>query len=85
MALGHCMTTLKIAVSVWLQQHPIRYHVKVKAEANPFLSEYDQYFCNRTKQKASLAKESKQITMFMTSKNSNNSRVTLRRASLKSA
>ena len=64
---------------------PIRYHVKVKAEANPFLPEYDQYFCNRTKQRANLAKECKQITMFISNKNSNNSRVTLRRESLKSA
>jgi len=28
---------------------PIRYHVKVKAEANPFLPEFDQYFVNRKK------------------------------------
>ena len=64
---------------------PIRYHVKVKAEANPFLPEYDQYFCNRTKWRANLAKDCKQITKFMSNKNSNNSRVILHRDSLKSA
>ncbi len=64
---------------------PIRYHVKVKAEANPFLPEFDQYFCNRTKRRQDLAKECKQITMFMSNKKSNHSRVTLHRVSLKSA
>jgi RNA-directed DNA polymerase len=64
---------------------PIRYHVKVKAEANPFLPEFDQYFCNRIKRRQDLAKECKQITMFMSIKNSKNSRVSLRRDSLKSA
>ena len=64
---------------------PIRYHVKVKAEANPFLLEFDNYFCNRTKRRADLAKECKQITTFMSNKKSNISRVTLRRVSLKSA
>ena len=64
---------------------PIRYHVKVKAKANPFLPEYDEYFCNRTKWRAKLAKECKQITTFMSNKNSNNSRVARHRDSLKSA
>jgi RNA-directed DNA polymerase len=64
---------------------PIRYHVKVKAEANPFLPEYDKYFSDRTKWREGLAKECKQITTFMSSKNSKNSRVTLHRDSLKSA
>ena len=63
---------------------PIRYHVKVKAEANPFLPEYDNYFSDRTKRRADLAKECKQITTFMSSKNSKISRVTLHRDSLKS-
>jgi RNA-directed DNA polymerase len=49
---------------------PIRYHVKVKAEANPFLPEFEQYFCNRIKRRQDLAKECKQITMFMSNKNS---------------
>jgi len=35
--------------SSWIGYVHIRYHVKVKAEANPFLPEYDKYFCNRTK------------------------------------
>lgn len=64
---------------------PIRYHVKVKAKANPFLIEYDKYFHQRTKWREDLAKECKQITTFMSSKNSNNSRVTPRRVGLKSA
>jgi len=38
---------------------PIRYHVKVKAEANPFLPEFDQYFVNRKKRREDLAKECK--------------------------
>jgi len=64
---------------------PVRYHVKVKAEANPFLPEFDQYFFNRTKRRAELAKECKQITTFIPCKDRKNSRVTLRRVSLKSA
>jgi RNA-directed DNA polymerase len=58
---------------------PIKYHVKVKANANPFLPEYDRYFYQRTKWREDLAKECKQITTFMSNKNSNNSRVSLRR------
>ncbi len=64
---------------------PIRYHVKVKADANPFLSEYVKYFYQRTQWRKDLAKECKQITTFMSSKNSNNSRVTPHRVGLKSA
>jgi hypothetical protein len=47
---------------------PIRYHVKVKAEANPFLTVCDQYFYNRTIWRANLAKECEQITKFMSNK-----------------
>ena len=43
--------------------------VKVKAKANPFLPEYDRYFYQRTKWREDLAKECKQITTFMSSKN----------------
>jgi len=64
---------------------PIQYHVKVKAKANPFLKEYDKYFYQRTKWREDLAKECQQITTFMSSKVSNNSRVALRRASRISA
>ena len=64
---------------------PIRYHVKVKAEANPFLPEYDQYFINRKKWREDLAKECKQITTFISQKSCNNSRVNPHRISLKSA
>lgn len=64
---------------------PIQYHVKVKANANLFLKEYDNYFFQRTRWREDLAKECKQITTFMSGKNSNDSRVALRRDSLKSA
>jgi RNA-directed DNA polymerase len=64
---------------------PIRYHVKVLSKANPFLPEYDRYFYKRTKWREGLAKECRQITTFISNKNSNNSRVALRRDSLKSA
>ena len=47
---------------------PIKYHVKVKANANPFLPEYDRYFYGRTKWREDLAKECKQITTFMSNK-----------------
>jgi len=43
---------------------PIKYHVKVKAKANPFLKEYDKYFFQRTKWREDIAKECKQITTF---------------------
>jgi len=56
--------------------------VKVKANANPFLPEYDRYFYQRTKWREDLAKECKQITTFISNKDSNNSRVALRRDSL---
>ena len=61
---------------------PIQYHVKVKARANPFLAEYDNYFFQRTRRREDLAKECKQITTFISNKNSSNSRVALRRDSL---
>ena len=66
---------------------PIRYHVKIKADANPFLPEYDEYFSNRTKRRETLAKECRQITTFIVNdkKDGNNSRVSLRRDGLKSA
>jgi RNA-directed DNA polymerase len=57
----------------------------VKANANPFLPEFDKYFYHRTKRRDDLAKECKQITTFMSNKNSDNSRVTPHRVSLKSA
>jgi len=66
---------------------PIRYHVKIKGDANPFLPEYDKYFSNRTKRREALAKECRQITTFIVNDNkgSNNSRVFPHRAGLKSA
>ena len=44
---------------------PIRYHVKVKADANPYLPEYDKYFRNRKEKREKLAKECRQITTFI--------------------
>jgi RNA-directed DNA polymerase len=60
-------------------------HEKVKANANPFLKEYDKYFFQRTMWREDLAKECRQITTFISSNNRQNSRVSLRRDSLKSA
>jgi len=64
---------------------PIKYHVKVKAKANPFLKEYDKYFYQRTKWREDLAKDGKQITTFISNIDSNNSRVSPHRAGLESA
>jgi len=44
---------------------PIRYHVKIKSNANPYLSEFDKYFFQRTKWREDLAKECEQITTLM--------------------
>jgi RNA-directed DNA polymerase len=49
---------------------PIRYHVKVKAAANPFLGEYDKYYTQRTNWRDDLAKDCKQITTVMLNMNS---------------
>lgn len=43
---------------------PIRYHVKVKSNANPFLPEFDGYFSLRQRWRMGIAKECKQITTF---------------------
>jgi RNA-directed DNA polymerase len=43
---------------------PIRYHVKVKANANPFLEEWDPYFFKRRKWREDLAKQCRQNTKF---------------------
>ena len=64
---------------------PIRYHVRIKGDDNPFLQEYDRYFFNRTKWRENSAKKRKQITTFMSNNDSNDSRSFLRRKSLKSA
>jgi len=66
---------------------PIRYHVKIKGEANPFLPEFDKYFVYRTKRREQLAKECRQITTFIDNNNrsSDNSRVFPHRNGLKSA
>ena len=34
---------------------PIRYHIKMKAEASPFMPKYDQYLCDKKKRRAYLA------------------------------
>ena len=63
----------------------IRYHVKIKRNANPFLPEFDKYFFQRKKWREDLARECKQITTFVKNETKINSRVSLRRESLKSA
>jgi len=42
----------------------IENHVKIKEDANPYLSEYDNYFSDRTKRRETLAKECRQVTTF---------------------
>lgn len=64
---------------------PIRYHVKIKSDANPYLPEYDKYFFKRLKDKEELAKERRQITTFIDKETDIHSRVPLRCGSLKSA
>ena len=64
---------------------PIRYHVKVKSKANPYLPEFDKYFFQRLKWREDLAKECKQITTFDVKETIVNNRVPLRRESLISA
>ena len=64
---------------------PIRYHVKIISNANPFLPEFDKYFFQRQKWREDLAKECKQITTFIETETNINSRVSLRRECLKSA
>jgi RNA-directed DNA polymerase len=64
---------------------PIRYHVKVKASANPYLPEFDKYFEARSILRSETAKECRQITTFISGNRSSNSRVALSRCSLISA
>ncbi len=63
---------------------PIRYHVKIAGDANPYLTEFDQYFVYRQKYRDSLAKECKQKTTFVHREN-NYSRVASTKDRLKSA
>ncbi len=44
--------------------YPIRYHVKIRSLANPYLPEYDKYFSQHRACREILAKECKQITTF---------------------
>jgi RNA-directed DNA polymerase len=64
---------------------PIRYHVKIKSKANPYLPEFDRYFFQRQKWREDLAKECRQITTFDVKETNINSRGSLRRECLKSA
>jgi RNA-directed DNA polymerase len=64
---------------------PIRYHVKIKSGANPYLTEFDKYFNQRRNCRENLAKVGKQITTFDDKETNYNSRVTRHRVSLKSA
>jgi RNA-directed DNA polymerase len=64
---------------------PIRYHVKIRSLANPYLPEYDKYFFQRRACREILAKECKQITTFSGKETNVNSRVSLHGVCLKSA
>ena len=64
---------------------PIRYHVKIRSHANPYLPEYDKYFSQRQIWRGILAKECKQITTFIDKETNVNSRVSPRGVCLKSA
>jgi len=64
---------------------PIRYHVKIKSNANPYLPEFDKYFFQRQKWREDLARECKQFTTFVDKETKFNNWVALRRDSLKSA
>lgn len=63
---------------------PIRYHVKIAGNANPYLPEFDQYFAHRDKRRAKIAKECKQITTLAYKVN-RDSRVSFNKERLKSA
>jgi len=43
---------------------PIKYHIKIKANANPYLKECDKYFYGRQKDRLKIAANCKQITSF---------------------
>ena len=64
---------------------PIRYHVKIRSLANPYLPEYDKYFSQRRACREILAKECKQITTFSGKGTNVNSRVSPHGVCLKSA
>jgi hypothetical protein len=59
--------------------------VKIRSNAIPYLPEFDKYFIHRRKCREELAAECKQITTFVDKETKINSRVSLRRDSLKSA
>lgn len=63
---------------------PIRYHVKISGNANPYFSEFDQYFVHRQNYRISLAKECKQATTIVCKLN-DVSRVASTKVCLKSA
>jgi len=62
---------------------PVRYHIKIKSNANPYYKEYEKYFFKRKKWREDTAKECKQKTTFV--KKVTNSRVSLHRDSFLSA
>ncbi len=64
---------------------PIRYHVKIRSLANPYLPEYDKYFFQRRACRDLLAKECKQITTFSGKETNVNRRVSSHGVCLKSA
>ena len=64
---------------------PIRYHVKIRSHANPYLPEDDKYYSQRQIWRGILAKECKQITTFSDTETNVNSWVSLHGKCLKSA
>jgi len=64
---------------------PIRYHVKIKGKANPYLPKYDKYFFQRRKCREELAKICHQKTTFTEKEINFNGRVPRQREGLKSA
>ena len=64
---------------------PIRYHVKIRGKANPYLPEFDKYFFQRQACRDNLTKECNQITTFSAQETNVNSRVSLHGVHLKSA
>jgi RNA-directed DNA polymerase len=64
---------------------PIRYHVKIRSNANPFLPEFDRYFFFRQRRRREVAIECRQITNFSVTDNKTYSRVSLHGECLQSA
>lgn len=57
--------TQKVIRLFEISRVPIKYHIKIKAKANPYLNQFDTYFQKRKAYKEILKKNSKQITTFV--------------------